>query len=203
MEIKSKWQGKIHVVRVAVFVFICIGITACDNKKDTDDSSNTQKNNSIVLSADGVGPINATTSFNMHQLTLAFNDYNVVEEASFQDGILFPVIRVSEGVKTVITVIPDTSRKNIYSVIIEDNIITNNLGHHLGLPYNKIYPYGQTEKCQLGSDDMAGKVLCYAPNTPNILYVFNGTSNDDSATMPSADILQGWGLESIIWRPKS
>lgn len=198
MEMKSVWQGNSRLLLIT-YIFISLTLSACD-KKDTENKSNVKIDKSIVLSADGIGPINATTSFNMHQLTLAFSDYNVVEEVNYQDGNSFPVIRISEGVKTIMTVIPDTSRQNIFSVMIEDNIVTNNLGHHLGSLYSNVYAYGQTEECQAGSNDMAGKVLCYAPKTPNILYVFTGSGNPE-ATMPPADVLQGWGLESIIWRP--
>jgi hypothetical protein len=162
-----------------------------------------EENKTIVLSANGVGPINATTSFNMHQMTLAFSDYNVVEELNYQSGSPYPIIRISEGVKTIMTIIPDGSQQNIFSIIVEDNLITNSLGHRLGTNYSEVYTYGQNEECQAGANDMAGKVICYAPKTPNILYVFNGKADNKTGTVPAADVLQGWGLESIIWRPKS
>jgi hypothetical protein len=161
-----------------------------------------EEDKTIVLSANGVGPINATTSFNMHQMTLAFSDYNVVEELNYHSGTPYPVIRISDGVKTMMTIIPDGSQKNIFSIMIEDNLIINSLGHHLGSNYSEIYTYGQNEECQPGADDMSGKVICYAPKTPNILYVFNGSSAGETGVVPAADVLQGWGLESIIWRPK-
>ncbi|GAA0418581.1 hypothetical protein GCM10009133_28690 [Cocleimonas flava] len=192
---------------LSVFLFtliLSLGLTACDNDDAKQDTTAAVEDKTIILSADGIGPINATTSFNMHQMTLAFSDYSVVEEVNFQDGNPFPAIRISEGVKTILNIIPDAAHKNIYSVIIEDNIIQNSLGHHLGTLYNKVYTYGQNEQCQAGYSDMSGKVLCYAPNTPNILYVFNGKwDNPVTGKIPPADVLQGWSLESIIWRPKS
>ncbi len=189
---------------IMLILILSIGLTACDNDDAKEDTSTTQEDKAIILSADGIGPINATTSFNMHQMTLAFSDYSVVEEVNFLEGNPFPAIRISEGVKTILNIIPDAAHKNIYSVIIEDNIIQNSLGHHLGTFYNKIYTYGQNEQCQAGFSDMSGKVLCYAPNTPNILYVFNGKwDNPVTGKIPPADILQGWALEAIIWRPKS
>jgi len=196
---KLAWQGNSRTWIIVIFAIFSITLNACD-KKNIGETKKDTIDKSIVLSADGIGPINATTSFNMHQLTLAFSDYSVVEEANYQEGTPFPVIRIYEGVKTIMTIIPDATRQNIFSVIVEDNIVSNNLGHHLGSVYNEVYAYGQTEECQPGSEDMAGKVLCYAPKTPNILYVFTGTG-EASANMPSADVLQSWGLESVIWRP--
>lgn len=199
---KLQWQGKSVSLIAAVSIILSITLSACNSDR-TEEAETKQVENSIILSVDGIGPINATTSFNMHQMTLAFSDYSVVEEVNYLQGKPFPAIRVSEGVKTIMNIIPDASHKNIYSVIIEDNVIKNSLGHHLGTPYRDVYPYGQNEQCQVGSADMSGKVLCYAPKTPNILYVFNGKwRNSSQGTMPPADILQGWALESIIWRPK-
>jgi hypothetical protein len=207
MEMKPQLHlnnGPTKITFLVVFLSIFLTLSACDNDKDDNKAEKNQVDNKIILSADGIGPINATTSFNMHQMTLAFSDYNVVEEVNYLDGRPFPAIRVSEGVKTILNIIPDASHKGIYSVIVEDNIIKNSLGHHLGSPYHEIYAYGQNEQCQPGSADMSGKVLCYAPKTPNILYVFNGQwENAIQGIMPPADILQGWSLESIIWRPKT
>ena len=204
MEKKFQEQGFSSLLFAAFSIILAITLSACDNDKKQEVTSNKVKENSIILSADGIGPINATTSFNMHQMTLAFSDYNVVEEVNYLQGHPYPAIRISKGIKTIMNIIPDASQKNIYSVIIEDNIIKNSLGHYLGTAYNKVYAYGQNEKCQAGTDDMSGKVLCYAPKTPNILYVFNGTdANIAAGKIPSADVLQGWALESIIWRPKT
>jgi len=184
------------------FLMSALLLTACGKDDDKLNKVVEEEDKTIVLSANGIGPINATTSFNMHQMTLAFNNLNVVEELNYHGGAPFPVIRISEGVKTIMTIIPDSSQQNIFSVIVEDNIVVNSLGHHLGSNYSEVYTYGQNEECQTGVDDMLGKVICYAPKTPNVLYVFNGKWNGELGKVPTADILQGWGLESIIWRPK-
>lgn len=186
-------------------LILSISLSACDNDQAEEKVEDTTPvDTSISLSPDGIGPINATTSFNMHQMTLAFSSYSVVEEVNYAEGNPFPAIRISEGVNTIMKIIPNASQQGIYSVIIEDNIVQNSLGHPLGTIYNDIYSYGQNEKCQQGSQDFAGKMMCYAPKHPNILYVFNGSSeNAASNKAPSADVLQGWALESIIWRPKS
>lgn len=192
-----------RMMQVAFIFFIMIfTLTGCGGDEKNEKGAK-EEDKSIVLSENGVGPINATTSFNMHQMTLAFNDYNVVEVVNYQSGHPYPVIRVSEGVKTLMTIIPDGAHQNIYSIIVEDNKIKNSLGHPLGTLYRDIYAYGQKEECQLGSQDMSGKVLCYAPRAPNILYVFNGNKNPAKITkIPPAESLQDWALESIIWRPK-
>ena len=198
-------QRKNGLLSTIIIVSLSFILSSCDNEKEIENTdTSTPQDTSIILSADGIGPINATTSFNMHQMTVAFSDYNVVEEVNYSEGNPFPAIRISEGVNTVMKIIPDASRQGIYSVIIEDNIVKNSLGHPLGTAYNAIYTYGQNEKCQAGFQDFSGKALCYAPEFPNILYVFNDATNNVTAgKLPAADVLQGWALESIIWRPKS
>lgn len=183
-------------------LFVPLILSACGSNESNNKNLTKEEDKSIVLSPNGIGPINATSSFNMHQMTLAFSDYNVVEEVGYQSGSPYPVIRISEGVKTLLVINPDASQKNIFSIIVEDNLIKNSLGHHLGTSYNEVYAYGQTEDCQMGLQDMGGKVLCYAPKVPNILYVFNGKTNSASTVVPPNDELQNWALESIIWRPK-
>ncbi len=196
-------QTKItRIFATALLLATALFVTACSNDDDDKTAKVEAANADIVLSADGVGPLNASTTFNMHQMTVAFSDYSVEEMINFQSGAPYPVVRVSKGGNTILTINPDDSRQNIYSVIIEDNTVNNSLGHPLGSSYSDIYAYGQTEKCQPGSQDMAGKVLCYAPKAPNILYVFNGKWNGPDNKMPPKEILQDWVLESIVWRPK-
>ena len=205
MQLKKTEQGKNGFITIALASLLALVLSSCDSDKNKDiTESEAPKDTSIILSQDGIGPINATTSFNMHQMTLAFSDFSVVEEVNYREGRSFPAIRISEGVNTIMNIIPDASQQGIYSVIIEDNIIKNSLGHALGTLYNEVYSYGQNEQCQPGAEDLAGKMLCYAPKFPNILYVFNGLwDNVTAGKAPPADILQGWALESIIWRPKS
>lgn len=194
-----KWRTLLSFV---LTMGIATGLTACSND-DEEKKVTTEKENKIVLSADGIGAINASSSFNMHQITLAFSKYNVVEELNYHTGTPYPVIRVADGVKTIMTVIPDAAQQNIYSVIVEDNTISNSLGHHLGTPYKTVYEE-KAEQCQAGAEDMLGKALCYAPKTPNVIYIFNGKSGSSiEGKLPSDEDLQDWILESIIWRPKS
>lgn len=160
-----------------------------------------EEDKSIVLSPSGVGPINATTTFNMHQMTIAFSDFSVIEEVNYHLGSPYPVIRISDGAKTLMVINPDHSHKSIFSILIEDNLIVNSLGHRLGTNYSDIYASKTKAECQLGSADNTGKMVCYAPNYANILYIFNGKGKSDKA--PSVGALNSWGLESIIWRPIS
>lgn len=188
---------------VATSFALVLSLSACSNDDEDKKEVPEKVDSKISLSADGIGAINADSSFNINQVTLAFGNYNVVQELNYHTGRPYPVIRVADGVKNLMTIIPDASQQNIYSVVVEDNLISNSLGHHLGTPYKTVYAE-KAEQCQAGSEDMLGKALCYAPKTPNIIYVFHGKSGSAvDGNLPSTEDLQEWSLESIIWRPKS
>ncbi len=190
--------------RTAVLFSLMLSLLiACGSRDKADETANPQKkqHNPIVLSADGVGPINASTPFNMHQITRAFQDYSVTEYRQFQSGNAEPVIRISEAGKPLILINPDADQKGIFSVFVMSNKIGNALGHDIGTPFNKIYTYDTTEPCIAGTEEFTGKVLCIAPSAQNILYVFSGKWDGPNNEVPPAAILASWVLDTIVWKP--
>jgi hypothetical protein len=186
---------------ISLFSLLLLAMAGCNS----DDKANIKKpdsnDNRVMLSSDGVGPINASTPFNMHQVTLAFQDYSVTEYTQFTKNNSSPVIRVSEDGKPILLINPDSSNKKIFSIFILSNKIGNALGHEVGSLYNTIYTYQETEPCIAGSEEFAGKVLCMAPKTENILYVFSGSWDGPKDETPPTAILAEWKLDSIVWKP--
>lgn len=186
---------------VSFFTTVALFTVGCGSDEDAKPKAPAANVSKIMLSTDGVGPINASTPFNMHQVTLAFQDYSVTEYTQFKKESSTPVIRVSEDGKPLLLINPDNSHKKIFSIFILDNTIGNSLGHKLGVLYNKIYKYEETEPCIAGTDDFLGKVLCMAPKTKNILYVFSGIWDGPKDEAPPTAILSEWALDSIVWKP--
>ncbi len=183
-------------------------ISSCDNGTSEDYAEinnrrtpTTVNGTSIVLEVDKVGPITAETPFNIHHFTLAFDGLNVSQQTTFQEGEAYPVIRIAKGAKTLMTVNPNADQTGVYSVLIEDNLIKNQLGHRLGSQFSDIYSNGKVEKCLAGQEELSGKTICYAPNTRNILYIFSGRWNGPDGEVPPNKILSKWTLDSIIWKP--
>lgn len=154
----------------------------------------------FVLSPDGVGPLNAQTPFNLVKIGDAFQDYNVAEETHFMDGEKYPVITVRQQVKPLLSINADYQQKNIFSVVVHDKSIGNKLGHTLGMRFVDIYPAGQLEQCALGMDEWANKVLCYAPKSTNILYVFAGPVEGVMDKVPPPANLVDWTLDAMVWK---
>ncbi len=190
---------------------IILLLSGCgDNDSDNSDKNggNASLNNAeIVLSEDGIGPINTQTPFNIHQITEAFQNYEYhVEEIKTQNEgkDSYPVIRVSKGTDTLLLINPALDQTKIFSVVVKDKLVGNALGHWIGMKYGSVYSYGQLEQCASGTEGLSGKVLCYAPKSGNVLYMFGDKKPNDfpDGKMPPIDALSEWELEAIIWKPK-
>lgn len=175
------------------------GVSGCD--KDSASGTKSAVKPLEMLSVDGVGPINAQTPFNLHEITTAFQGLNVAQQTNYTEGEEYPVITVSKDLKKLLTINPDAKHEKIFSVMVQDNLIGNRLGDSIGEKFVDIYTYGQTSECAAGAEELSGKVLCYAPQTGNILYLFGGTWNGPDGAVPPKDVLADWRLESMIWKP--
>lgn len=181
-----------------VSVLLC-GTVGCGDKSEMDKIAAVKPLE--MLSIDGVGPINAQTRFNLHDITTAFPNLNVTQRQYFNHGKPYPVIEVLAETTTLMVLNPDVKQQKVFSVMVKDNLIGNRLGHKIGMSFADIYAYGKTETCAAGAEELAGKVLCYAPHTGNILYLFGGQWNGAVGTVPPKDVLAGWKMDAIIWKP--
>jgi len=163
--------------------------------------ANAGDKNRLFVSERGVGPINGNTSFNISDITRAFPNYNVVEQLNFQEGESYPVILVSKGPKRLFSINPTLDLKSIYSIVVEDNLISNALTHRLGTMFTDIYDENTAYNCRPGEDDMSGKVLCMTPKRSNLLYLFVGQWDGPKNKLPPSTVLYKWALEAIIWKP--
>ncbi len=176
-----------------------LAVTGCDSETSPQGQSNIKPLE--MLSVDGIGPINAQTPFNLHEINMAFQGFNVAQQTNYSEGEQYPVITVSKDLKKLLTINPDAKHEKIFSVMVQDNLIGNRLGHSIGTKFVDIYTYGQASECAAGAEELSGKVLCYAPQTGNILYLFGGTWNGPDGTVPPKDVLANWQLEAMIWKP--
>ncbi len=193
---------RVHSLRIVLLITVLMTMAGC-NTDDEQQKITPPVEKNIILSAAGVGPLNASSPFNIHQITLAFDNYSVTQYTKFQKGEESPVIRVSENGTPMIIINPDTKGDNIFSIIVNSKKIGNALGHELGSSYQGVYNYETREPCMAGAEEFSGKVLCIAPKTANIIYQFRGQWDGPDGEIPPTEILSEWVLESIIWKPQS
>ena len=194
---------KIRAIYTWLFVVcsLIVGLTGCKAKTTAPAPTAEIVKPLEVLSVDGIGPINATTPFNLHLLTEAFPEFNVTQQTNFDSGNQYPIISISKDLKPLLIINPDVSGRKIFSVMVQDNQIGNQQGHMLGTRFADIYPYDKATQCTAGVEDMKGKVLCASPKAVNILYLFSGAWQGPEKDVPPKDVLANWALESIIWKP--
>jgi hypothetical protein len=180
-------------------VSVLLGVAGCEDKPAAAPVNAVKP--IAMLSVDGVGPLNAETPFNLHLINDAFQGLNVAQQTNFAEGSQYPVIKVSKELKPLLTINPDAKREKVFSIMVQDNLIGNQLGHTIGTAFSSIYPYGQTTECAAGSEELSGKVLCYAPKTGNILYLFGGEWNGPDGSVPPKEVLANWKMEAMIWKP--
>ncbi|MEZ5477240.1 MAG: DUF1131 family protein [Thiolinea sp.] len=192
----------------AMKLFLVSGLAAtilagCDGGHDSAQASS-ETTPLFYLSEDGVGPLNAATPFNLIRIGDAFQDYNVTEETHFQNGEKVPMITVKQRNRLLLTINPNYQQNAVFSIVVHDAQIGNKLGNLIGEKYRDIYSYGKTEECAPGMEEWSGKVMCYAPEQRNILYLFaaadSGTAvvNDE---VPAPEVMADWTLEAIVWKP--
>ncbi|PWQ99803.1 DUF1131 family protein [Leucothrix pacifica] len=198
----QRWLGAAIIVSLLSGCGDEITSSSANAQTNNDNATSTTNKNRLTISNKGVGPINSTTRFNIHDITVAFPNYSVVQQLIFQEGESYPVISVSKGAKRLMTLNPTTDLNSIYSVVVEDNLISNSLNHRLGTIFSDIFTdITNNYTCQAGVEEMSGKVLCLPPQASNMLYLFTGKWSGPDGKTPPPDILRGWALESIIWKP--
>jgi len=189
-------------LRIVLLITVLMTMIGCNTDEQQKNKATPSVEKEITLSAAGVGPLNVSTPFNIHQITLAFDNYSVTEYTKFQQGEQTPVIRVSENGTPLIIINPDTKGDSIFSIMVNSKQIGNTLGHEIGNLYQAVYNHENREPCMAGAEEFSGKVLCIAPKTANIIYQFRGQWDGPDGEIPPTEILSEWVLESIIWKPQ-
>lgn len=182
-------------------------LVACDDHSEQNNKTTQTDKTELNLSEAGIGSINAQTPFNIHTINQAFQgheDYHVEQFQTKAEDIDYPIIRVLKNTDTLLLINPTIDQNQIFSVVIKDKRVRNTLGHQLGMEYGAIYSYGKLEQCSAGAESLSGKVICYAPKSANVLYMFGDDKPNTfpDGTLPPADALDSWKLEAIIWKPK-
>lgn len=198
----NRWMPSVGTLLIAVLL---MSLSACDKQASQESNANrTDADSRLMFSANGVGPINAKTPFNLRQITAAFDSYGlgVEEYKTFAEGSPYPVIRVSAKADVLMIINPDVTRQRVFSVMVKDNRVGNTFNHRIGQRYGDIYSYGQTEECSPGAEELSGQVLCYAPRSNNVLYLFNGNWDGADNQVPPNYVLSEWTLAAMIWKPK-
>lgn len=178
-------------MRTALFMLAIAFASAANARNDPEQA--------MTVSERGVGPINKNTPFDRKAIQKLLPHLEVKEGVSSTEDEEFPVLLVSDGKGLLFTIIP-AGKKKIFSVVLENDRVSNELGHKMGQSYKQVFQ-GKPGQCYAGLEEYSGTVLCGAPNSEHLNYLFEGEWNGPDGQVPPQKILNGWKISSVVWKP--
>jgi hypothetical protein len=155
----------------------------------------------MALGEEGIGPITARTPFQVAALRRLLPEYSVARSRSGSEGEEFPVITVSRSGETLLVINPDGTGGDIASVVVTAKGIKTRSGVTVGSGFTEALA-GQTPKrCVAGEEEMSGSVICPAPKSRHITYVFRGEYDGPDGQLPPLPVLRSWRISQLVWRP--
>ncbi|WP_058912654.1 RpoE-regulated lipoprotein [Entomohabitans teleogrylli] len=152
---------------------------------------------SLAVSEKGVGGLNALTPLESEAIEKGLgSDYRVRSGMRMENGNMVRYFEALRDSKLAVVVEGDRS---VSEITVLDEAIKTDGGVAIGTPFHELYDkaYGA---CQQGSGDEQMLVVCKAPGSQHIEYLFAGQWRGPEGLMPSDDTLKSWTLNKIVWR---
>ncbi|HEY3983089.1 RpoE-regulated lipoprotein [Cedecea sp.] len=153
---------------------------------------------SVEVSEQGVGKLTAATPMDEKAVSEGLNDnYRLRSGMKTEKGA---IVRYFEAMKDKdVKLVVNGENSSVSRVDVMDDDVETASGVKIGTPFSDLYDkaFGACEK---GSGDEAEGVICKAPNSQHISYLFKGEWHGPEGLMPSDDTLKKWTLNKIIWR---
>ncbi|ROP63039.1 uncharacterized protein DUF1131 [Enterobacter sp. BIGb0383] len=153
---------------------------------------------STEVSEQGVGALTSTTALEESALNDALDgDYRLRSGMKTADG---KIVRYFEALKDdkVALVINGESGTVSRIDVLEEGIATAS-DVKIGTPFSDVFgkAFGH---CVSATGDDIGSVLCKAPYSQHISYLFSGDWRGPQGLMPPDDTLKNWTISKIIWQ---
>lgn len=155
----------------------------------------------ISVSDIGVGPITANTPFDLEALRDKFPGYSISETMTSTEGEEFIRYDVADESGLLFSINPDRAG-GIFSVVIENDRITDSAGTRIGARFADIYPAALHVTCYPGMEEYSGTLSCHALGAEQVLYVFSGQWDGPDGQRPPNDVLSTWTVGKIVWRSR-
>ncbi len=157
------------------------------------------RENSIVLTSQGVEGISSSTRFKKAMIKRIFPKFKVVESSRSSEGKSQKVIEVKKRGKLFLVIYPkkrDHFRVGRVDIINSD--IDNRFDFDIGDRYRNIFIHKKI-KCFIGVEENSEKVYCKDPKYKNFLFEFSGKNSNGDGTLPPKGVLRNFKLTKIIW----
>lgn len=153
---------------------------------------------SLKVTGQGVGGINGGTALQEEALNKALDgNYTLRSGMRMDKGSVISFWQAVNDEKQVSLLI--SGQSTVSRIEVMDEAIETDSGVKIGTRFSELYSkaYGA---CENGNEPGKASVVCKAPDSQNILYVFTGEWHGPEGLMPADETLKNWTLSKIIWQ---
>ena len=143
------------------------------------------------------GRITSDTPFDASYIASLMPGFDVRPYTSFRSGVPHTVLHVSRHDRPIMSIAPTSDGKNIQSVTVHDSQVTAQRRVHVGAPFAKIFHCA--EPCAATDEYGKDKVLCKAPGSLHIFYLFT-LEDSETGDLQKLETLGTTPIEAIIWK---
>ncbi|MBD2809957.1 RpoE-regulated lipoprotein [Xenorhabdus sp. Vera] len=178
-------------------------LTACAGASEFSWSSLSPFNwfdRSFNVSEQGVGNINQQTNMTQSAIEQELEGkYHLRSGMETKDGKLISIIQGMENNQVKLEFYGSVNGK-VNRIDVRDEDIKTIWGTKIGTLFSDVYDkaFGA---CQRSNDfTTQPTVICIAPQSQHVSYVFSGIWDGPEELMPSDDVLKDWKVSQIIWK---
>jgi len=177
-------------------------LTGCSTVSNMSWSSMNPMNwfsSSLKVTDQGVGKVTASTPLTEDAIKDALDgDYRLRSGMSMNDGKMLAFYQAMDG-KEVKMTLSGELKGSVQRIDVTDPKVESEWGVKVGTPFSDLYTKA-FESCVKGTGDDAQSVVCKAPQSQHVSYVFSGIWHGPEELMPSDDSLKEWKVSKIVWR---
>ena len=161
-------------------------------------AANNNAQGTYQITDSGVGSITTATPFSVEAIQSAFPNMEVTTETQMAEGMEYTIIIASDGSGRAIEV-ESTMDSQLYRVSATSPQFSGTSGHSIGDSFGDIYESAANNQCSPGVEGGADTVICTAPGSEGVRYVFEGDWGFLQGQLPSEAELMDATLTSIFW----
>jgi hypothetical protein len=155
----------------------------------------------IVVSEDGVGPLNANTQSDVRHIAALFPGLTVVAATDMSEGTEFPTVEVRDGRTVLLEILPETDDRGIRGILIKSGKVKLRSGRQVGSRYSDIFGQKVSDLCEFGAEEYSANVACDAGVKSRIAFIFEVVGSGPNGELPSIDRLKSARVILISWNP--
>ncbi len=153
----------------------------------------------VTVKDSGVGGIKADTPLDQQTLSKALNgDYRLRNGMETHNGGIRSFYQAVKDNEVKLTIY-GSSAGRVERVAAADKNVPTEWGVKIGDRFSSLYSkaFGA---CRKGTDEDQDGVVCAAPQSAHVSYVFTGSWHGPDSLMPADDTLKDWQISKIVWQ---